>query len=159
MRRVINGHPAYTDISFNDKLYRNWLERLHREGKIRDWIFTSKGKPAYSDDVLTQYESVKEIREFRQIRKMTLLLEEPKFEVRNGRHYYKLIPFTTKTARNTTNQCLIQAPAVLRGFIRPQPGHCLIHSDFCQQEYYVTAVLSQDPEMLRLYSEGDPYLS
>jgi hypothetical protein len=159
MRRVIDGHPAYTDISFNEKQYREWLEKLHRERKIQDWIFTPTGKAAYSDKVLKRYDLVPEISQFRHIRDLTLLLEEPKFEVRNGRHYYKLIPFTTKTSRNTTNQCLTQAPAVLRGFIRPLEGRCLIISDFAQQEYYITAVLSGDPEMLRLYREGDPYVS
>jgi hypothetical protein len=102
---------------------------------------------------------VEEIRKFRLIRKITSLLEEPNLVVRNGRHYYSLIPFTTKTLRNTTGHAFIRAPACLRGFIQPAPGTSLIYADFSQQEYYVGAVLSQDPEMLRLYAEGDPYLS
>jgi hypothetical protein len=158
MRRVIDNHPAYHDINFHEKQFLNWITNLYKEGKIQHWVFTATDRPAYNDEVLEAHESVEEIRKFQVIRKVTNLLENPNLEVRNGRHFYHLIPFATKTSRNVTNHALIQAPSCLRGFIQPRPGTSLIHADFRQQEYYIGAVLSQDPEMLRLYREGDPYL-
>jgi hypothetical protein len=159
MRRVIDNHPAYHGINFHEKQYLNWLVNLYKEGKIPHWVFTATGRPAYSDKVLEQYESVEEIRKFRIIQKVTSLLEEPSFEVRKHRHFYSLIPFSTITSRNTTKRAFIQAPACLRGFIQPAPGTSLIYSDYSQQEFYIAGCLAQDPEMLRLYREGDPYLS
>jgi len=156
---VINGHPAYDGTAFRYDYFTKWLQDLRDRGLIRGWPVTATGKPSFSEKTLRRFSSVPEIEVFRQIRSVVTILEEPRFEIRQGRHYYSLLPFTTKTSRNTTKHCLIQAPSCLRGLIRPTPGTCLIHADFCQEEYYVAAVLSNDKEMQRLYASSDPYLA
>jgi hypothetical protein len=156
---VIGNHPAYEGTSFRMDLFSRWLEDLRSRGLIHSWPLTASGQPSYEDKTFRRYSKMEEVEELRQIRAVVKVLQEPRFEIRNGRHYYSLLPFTTKTSRNTTSHCLIQAPSCLRAFIQPKPGTCLIHADFSQQEYYVAAVLSGDAEMLRLYAEGDPYMA
>jgi hypothetical protein len=156
---VIGNHPAYEGTSFRLDKFSRWLEDLHSKGLIHNWPVTASGQPSCEDKTFRRYSKVEEVEELRQIRAVVKVLQEPRFEIRNGRHYYSLLPFTTKTSRNTTNRCLIQAPSCLRAFIQPKPGTCLIHADFCQQEYYIAAVVSGDPKMQRLYAEGDPYIA
>jgi hypothetical protein len=156
---VIGNHPAYEGTSFRLDKFSRWLENLRGRRLIHSWPVTASGQPSCEDKTFRRYSKVEEVEELRQIRAVVKVLQEPRFEIRSGRHYYSLLPFTTKTSRNTTNRCLIQAPSCLRAFIQPKPGTCLIHADFCQQEYYVAAVASGDTKMLRLYAEGDPYMA
>jgi hypothetical protein len=156
---VIGNHPVYEGTSFRLDKFSRWLENLHGRRLIHSWPVTASGQPSCEDKTFRRYSKVEEVEELRQIRAVVKVLQEPRFEIRNGRHYYSLLPFTTKTSRNTTNHCLIQAPCCLHAFIQPKPGTCLISADFCQQEFYVAAVLSGDAGMLRLYAEGDPYIA
>jgi hypothetical protein len=159
LEEVIGNHPVYEGTSFRLDKFSRWLEHLRGRGMIQTWPVTASGQPSCEDKTFRRYSKVGEVEELRQIRALVKVLQEPRFEIRNGRHYYSLLPFTTKTSRNTTNHCLIQAPSCLHAFIQPKPGTCLISADFSQQEYYVAAVLSGDAEMLRLYAEGDPYMA
>jgi DNA polymerase I-like protein with 3'-5' exonuclease and polymerase domains len=79
--------------------------------------------------------------------------------VRSGRNYFSILPFKAESGRNATRSCLYQAPSWLRGLIRPAPGTGLIYADYSQEEYYIAALLADDPEMQRLYTEGDPYIA
>src|SRR5262249_25932344 len=58
-----------------------------------------------------------------------------------------------------SNTKYIFGPSVwLRGLIEPPPGHGIAYIDWCQQEFGIAAVLSDDPAMLAAYRSGDPYL-
>src|SRR5262249_4578764 len=58
-----------------------------------------------------------------------------------------------------SNTKYIFGPSVwLRGLIQPPPGHGIAYIDWCQQEFGIAAVLSDDPAMLAAYRSGDPYL-
>jgi DNA polymerase I-like protein with 3'-5' exonuclease and polymerase domains len=47
----------------------------------------------------------------------------------------------------------------MRGLIQPAEGSSLIYCDYRQQEYYIAAMLADDPEMMKLYTQGDPYVA
>src|SRR5262249_26379307 len=91
---VINGHPAYDGTAFRYDYFTKWLQDLRDRGLIRGWPVTATGKPSFSEKTLRRFSSVPEIEVFRQIRSVVTILEEPRFEIRQGRHYYSLLPFT-----------------------------------------------------------------
>lgn len=50
-------------------------------------------------------------------------------------------------------------PASLRNLIKPKEGTVLAYIDYSQQEFFIAAVLSKDPNMIEAYKSGDPYLA
>ena len=46
----------------------------------------------------------------------------------------------------------------MRGLIRPGPGKALAYLDWSAEEIAIAAVLSSDPQLLKVVREGDPYL-
>ncbi len=72
-----------------------------------------------------------------------------------------LSPFGARTSRNTpSNSRFIFGPSVwLRTLILPEAGFAVANIDWCQQEFGIAAVLSNDPKMLAAYLSGDPYLA
>jgi hypothetical protein len=42
--------------------------------------------------------------------------------------------------------------------IRPGPGKALAYLDWSAEEIAIAAVLSSDPQLLKVVREGDPYL-
>jgi DNA polymerase family A len=76
----------------------------------------------------------------------------------DGRHRASaLFPFGTKTGRNAPSG-FIFAPAVwVRHLIRPNPGLCVVYSDYSAQEVHIAARKSQDPQMIKAIESGDPY--
>ena len=50
-------------------------------------------------------------------------------------------------------------PASLRSLITPIEGKVLAYIDYAQQEFFIAAVLSNDPNMIEAYQSGDPYLA
>ncbi|MBF0495034.1 MAG: DNA polymerase I [Deltaproteobacteria bacterium] len=71
-----------------------------------------------------------------------------------------LSPFRSKTGRNQpSNSKFIFGPSTwLRSLIKPEPDHGLAYVDWCQQEFGIAAYLSGDPNMIKSYESGDPYL-
>jgi hypothetical protein len=134
---------------------------LHDLGLYDIWPRTHKtGRKSAQDEIFRKFSSHPEVERLRQIRAMVDQLDEPKYVIRHGRHYYSILPFRAKTSRNATKSCLFQAPTSLRGLIRPPHGTGLIYADYSQQEYYIAAVLSGDLEMRQLYEAGrDPYVA
>jgi DNA polymerase I len=47
-------------------------------------------------------------------------------------------------------------PACLRCLIKPTEGKILAYIDYSQQEFFIAAVLSDDPNMIDAYKSGDP---
>ena len=46
----------------------------------------------------------------------------------------------------------------LRSFIVPNEGRMCVTIDYGQQEFLIAALLSEDPDMMKAYASGDPYL-
>ena len=79
----------------------------------------------------------------------------------DSRNRYMLSPFRSKTGRNQpSNTRAIYGPSTwMRSFIKPDQGMAIAYIDWCQQEFGIAAVLSQDSAMLEAYQSGDPYLA
>ena len=79
----------------------------------------------------------------------------------DNRNRYMLSPFRSKTERNQpSNTRAIYGPSTwMRSFIKPEQGMAIAYIDWCQQEFGIAAVLSQDSAMLEAYQSGDPYLA
>jgi hypothetical protein len=79
----------------------------------------------------------------------------------DNRNRYMLSPFRSKTGRNQpSNTRAIFGPSTwMRSFIKPEQGMAIAYIDWCQQEFGIAAVLSQDSAMLEAYQSGDPYLA
>ena len=72
-----------------------------------------------------------------------------------------LSAFRARTSRNQpSNTKSIFGPSVwLRGLIRPEPGRAVAYIDWSQQEFGISAALSDDASMMAAYASGDPYLT
>lgn len=79
----------------------------------------------------------------------------------DGRNRTVLWPFAAKTGRTQpSNSEYIFGPSVwLRSLIRPGPGQAVAYVDWSAMEFGIAAALSGDPEMIKSYQSGDPYLS
>ena len=75
------------------------------------------------------------------------------------RPYYGI--FGTQTGRNAAKAKTfpLAMSSWLRVIIKPKPDEVIISSDFSQQEIYVAAILSGDPNLLSAYKSGDVYLA
>jgi DNA polymerase I len=155
-QEVIAGHPVYDGLIFRLERFADWLNGY---GLIERWPRTPTGQVSAEDKTFRRFSRIPEVEALRQTRAVVEQLRTPSFVVRQGRNYFSILPFKAETSRNSTVGCLFQAPASLRGLIQPAPGRGLIYADYCQQEYYIAGYLANDPEMLRLYAEGDPYVA
>jgi hypothetical protein len=177
---VIQDHPVYKGTTFDLDRFAGWLKGI---GLLELWIkasrsrqhptgLTSRGKTIIDgreefqgqllakDEIFRKLDSIPEIHDLRLIRSVVEQLHEPSFSIREDhRNYYSILPFRAETSRNSSKSCLLQAPSWMRGLIQPTPGRGLVYCDYSQQEYYIAGLLSGDPEMLRLYSEGDAYVT
>jgi hypothetical protein len=147
LREIVAGHQVYDGTVFRLERFTEFLRDL---GLLNLWPRTAGGQVQTDDKTFRRFSCVLEIEQLRQIRALINQLRESNWNVRQGRNYYSIFPFKAETSRNSTKGCLFQAPVALRGLIQPAPGTGLIYADYCQQEYYVAAVLAEDLEMLRL---------
>jgi hypothetical protein len=46
----------------------------------------------------------------------------------------------------------------MRAFIQPPEGRAIVGVDYSSQEFLISALLSEDDEMIRAYESGDPYM-
>lgn len=46
----------------------------------------------------------------------------------------------------------------MRSFIQPQPGKAIVACDYSSQEFLISALLSEDMQMINAYASGDPYV-
>ena len=46
----------------------------------------------------------------------------------------------------------------MRAFISPKPGRAIVGIDYGSQEFLLSALMSEDQEMISAYGSGDPYL-
>jgi hypothetical protein len=78
----------------------------------------------------------------------------------DGRNRSSLRPFATSSGRNapSTTRFIFGKSVAFRSLIKPEPGWALAYLDWCQQEFGIAAVLSDDHNMRQAYLSGDPYL-
>lgn len=76
-----------------------------------------------------------------------------------GRIYSPSLPFSTITGRNTSssNSYPLSLPKKLRHWVSAPEESVLILLDYKRQEFGIAAALSDDPKMISLYRQADPY--
>jgi len=80
-------------------------------------------------------------------------------------------PFWTKIGRNAPKddeekknrgelrvRFMFELPACLRSLIKTNEGKVLAYIDYAQQEFFIAAVLSNDPNMIEAYKSGDIHI-
>ena len=90
----------------------------------------------------------------------------------DGRSRILISPFWTKTGRNAPKddeekknrgelrvRFMFGLPASLRSLIKSAEGKVFAYIDYAQQEFFIAAVISKDPNMIESYNSGDPYLA
>lgn len=169
LARTTEDEHKYGVYHFDDRGQHHWSEAnfsdlVARRGLADVWPKTAKGKYRTGDpkrggedeqvfkrmSLLDPY-----FEPLRQTKK--LLSEFKKFELPigpDGRCRAGNIPFTQRTGRSSPKRGSIFAmPAWGRFLIKPAPGRALAYVDLKSAEFGIGAALSQDPVMLKLYSE------
>jgi hypothetical protein len=78
----------------------------------------------------------------------------------DGRNRSPLWPFSASSGRNcpSTTKFVFGKSVAFRSFIKPARGWAVAYVDWCQQEFAIAGVLSDDHNMRQAYLSGDPYL-
>ncbi|WP_343089241.1 DNA polymerase [Methanocalculus natronophilus] len=158
IEEVDQSYGVYGGRTFKLDLFEKYLQE-----RGMDWPRTETGRLSLTDDTLKDmtktYPGLQPLRDLRyilgQLRLNSLAVGS------DGRNRTLLSPFRAKTGRNAPSTSkFIFGPAVwLRGLIKPEKGRALAYVDYSQQEFALAAYLSNDPNMIRAYESGDPYLS
>jgi hypothetical protein len=149
----------YRNRSFSEERF---LEVMIRFGI--DWPLCSSGRPILRKDVFKDMaKSYPDLLEpLRQLRKTMAQTRLKDFCVgSDGRNRFSTRPFVTKTGRcaPSNKKNLLGAAKWLRYVIQPEPDHSLISMDWVSQELCILAVLSGDPELLKVCQSADAHLA
>lgn len=79
----------------------------------------------------------------------------------DGHQHPDFGPYGTQTGRNAAKakSFLFAGPKWLRAMVDPPEGHAVIDLDFASQEFWISAVLSDDDAMREAYRSPDVYMS
>jgi len=160
---------CYVGGRFNRKRFEALLLRL---GELGTWPRTETGMVSLDDDVFRKrsqgHPLLRSLYELHytmdKLRSLTLPVgpdgrHRAVGQIGKGkqRRSAGLYAFGTKTARNAPKG-FIFAPAVwVRHLIRPEPGLCVVYSDYEAEEVHIAARRSGDPHMVAAVESGDPY--
>lgn len=155
---VDSDYGVYDGLCFKVERFRRYLTR---QGIF--WPVLEGGQLDLNDEAFKvmshRYPQLVALRELRrtlsQMRVSSIAIGD------DGRNRCDLAMFASRTGRNqpSSSQFIFGQAVWVRGLIRPQPGHGLAYVDFSQQEFGIAAALSQDPQMMRAYKSGDPYIA
>ena len=155
---VDSDYGVYDGLCFKVERFRRYLSK-----QGISWPVLEHGQLDLNDETFKvmshRYPQLTPLRELRrtlsQMRLSSLAVGD------DGRNRCPLEMFASRTGRNQPSSSqFIFGPAVwLRSLIRPQPDYGLAYVDFLQQEFGIAAALSNDPQMMRAYQSGDPYVA
>lgn len=151
-------YPIFDGSTLKHDLFAGWLR-----GMRIPWPTTPSGRLSLSEDTFKQmtnaYPVIAPIRELRD--NLSKLRLNDISIGQDGRNRTLLSAFRARTGRNQPSGTkFIFSPSVwLRALIRPYQGYALAYIDFSSHEIGIAAALSRDPEMIRSYTSGDPYLA
>lgn len=151
------------DPHFSNKNFTALVERLGLADVWPEW--TSLGAGADDQDVLepmAQRYPETNLEHFRQLKKfLTQAKSELKFPVgRDGRNRSQLRPFSASSSRSQppTAENIPNAAKALRSLLAPHEGEVLMHRDWSNAEFGITAALSGDSRKWDVYLHKDVYL-
>jgi hypothetical protein len=138
------------------------------------WSRTDIGLPKIDKETFKEMAEI--YPEIRPLKELKVLIGWLNFKsimaVSDGRSRTLISPFWTKTGINAPKddeekknrgelrvRFMFGLPASLRSLIKSNKGKVLEYIDYAQQEFFIAAVLSNDPNMIEAYKSGDPYLA
>jgi DNA polymerase I len=152
------NYHVYDGNSFRTDLF---VQYLVSHG-LNAWPKTEKGNISLEDDTFKVMAMIHpELNQLKELRSTLGQMRLRGLEVGpDGRNRCMYSAFQSKTGRNqpSTTRFAFGPSTWVRSLIRPAPGFSIAHVDWCQQEYGISASLSQDSAMLEAYLSGDPYL-
>ena len=172
--RLIGARDAgvtdcYVEGRFNKKRFEALLQSL---GQLDTWPRTETGQVSLEDGVFRRrahgHPLLKSLYELHytldKLRTLTLHVGPDRRHRAVGslgagaqKRSAGLSPFGTKTGRNAPKG-FIFAPAVwVRHLVQPEPGWCVVYSDYEAEEPHVAARVSNDPNLAAAVESGDPY--
>jgi len=140
---------------------------------LKNWPLSEKTfKYKMDEKTLEKFDGIPAIKAFRQANKLIGQLkwfQEPKtdddddfFDSVGSDNVLRsfLGGYGTQTGRNApkAKTFVLAMSAWLRCLIQPVEGETIIGIDYASQEFIIAAILSKDPEMMKAYASGDPYL-
>jgi DNA polymerase-1 len=151
------------DPHFSNKNFTALVERLGLVDVWPEW--TSLGAGADDQEVLepiAQRYPETHLEEFRQLKKfLTQAKSKLRFPVgRDGRNRSQLRPFSASSSRSQppTAENIPNATKALRSLLAPHEGEVLMHRDWSNAEFGITAALSGDLRKWDIYLHKDVYL-
>jgi DNA polymerase I len=149
---------------------KNFENLVYQKGWA--WAQTEKGNLKLDDDTFKEMcHTYPELQPLKELRALISKLNIKTLTVgSDGRSRAMISPFSTKTGRNAPKgeksltddskaRFMFSLPACLRSLIKPEKGTVLAYIDYSQQEFFIAAVLSDDPAMKQAYKSGDSYLA
>lgn len=151
-------YHVFKNYKFNKSLFVEYLIK----NKI-PWPVKDCGSLDLRDEIFKMMSfAYPQIAPLSELRRFLVNLEQGSLAIgSDGRNRCSLVPFKSKTGRNqpSSSRHIFGNSVTMRGFIKPSEGYGLAYIDWCQQEFGIGAVLSDDNRMLEAYNSGDPYLA
>ncbi|MCK5662858.1 MAG: hypothetical protein KAI17_05195 [Thiotrichaceae bacterium] len=151
-------YHIFKNYKFNKSLFAEYLIK----NKI-PWLKKDCGSLDLRDEAFKMMSYLyPKIAPLSELRRFLLNLEQGSLAIgSDDRNRCSLVPFKSKTGRNqpSSSRHIFGNSVTMRGFIKPSEGYGLAYIDWCQQEFGIAAVLSNDDRMLEAYNSGDPYLA
>tara|TARA_Y100000310_G_C20701703_1_gene830596 strand:- start:1883 stop:3853 length:1971 start_codon:yes stop_codon:yes gene_type:complete len=164
--RWVDKESNFVKFITDQNLFKQWPRTVNKDtGK-----FTSTLSRA--DDTLKDFEHIKEIKAYRNAKKLVKQLawfKKPDDEKKKGNFFDNVGPdnrlraflgsFGTQTSRNApkAKTFVLAMSSWLRCLIRPDKDHAVIGIDYASQEFAIAGVLAKDKNMIAAYASGDPY--
>ena len=152
------GFGVYEGTHFRNERFLACMDRIGIP-----WPRTEGGLPVldkeFFGDMVARHPQISPLRDLKQ-RLGDLHLQNLRVGI-DGRNRTGLMAFATKTGRNAPSQrgYIFGLAAWVRHLIKPPPGWAVAYLDYRNQEYRIAAVLSGDPDLLRMLDSGDPYMA
>jgi len=159
--------------NWTDK-YSQFEEFLDREidpRLVTAWKRTESGRYCTDDDYLSNFDNIPALYAYRQTRKLLNQLKWLREPDEGAEDFFDSVGsdgrlrtffgiYGTQTARNApqAKRFIFAMSAWLRCLVRAPKGYVITELDYGSQEFAIGAILSQDPEMIKAYQSGDPYL-
>jgi hypothetical protein len=74
------------------------------------------------------------------------------------RPYMNIYGAQSSRSQPSASGFMFLKPAWMRSLVQPKPGHFIAGVDYGQQEFFISAIESECPNMIEAYLSGDPYL-
>lgn len=160
-RLIIHSNSEVDLLNEKGSLVQAKISELVKCNKL-SWPLTGSGKYCTDNETLkmmaVQLPSLEKVRQIRKIIPNGNVINFPvSTDNRNRRRSFS---FGTKTGRNApkASEFMLTKPAALRFLLKPSYGCSLVILDWEQQEFGIGAAISEDSNMKKAYTSGDPYL-